>query len=65
MSRGPKEVTLTPEEMLRLCYPNGVQGAEESGLKPWDIAFLRVSLSLPPLLNVGAHAYRSFAAAST
>ena len=42
--RGPTEVTLTPEEMLRLCYPNGVQGAEDSGLKPWDIALLKVSL---------------------
>lgn len=38
-------VTLSAEEMLCLCFPNGVQGAEESAVKPWDISSLKVNLS--------------------
>ncbi|XP_073389479.1 uncharacterized protein [Physcomitrium patens] len=41
---GPMNVTLSAEEMLCLCFPNGVQGAEESAVKPWDISSLKMML---------------------
>jgi hypothetical protein len=36
---------LLPEEVLCLVYPNGIQGATDAGLVPWDVNFLKVSMS--------------------